>query len=147
MAGKVQSRGPLAAFGLYGAWLVSVVATLGSLFFSEVWRLIPCTLCWYQRILMYPLAVILGMASFRDDAQIVTYILPLSIGGMAIAAYHYAMQMVPALADSSLCRAGIPCGEPDLNLLGFINIPTLSLVAFALITYLLWRTAAERQVA
>jgi disulfide bond formation protein DsbB len=125
-------------YALYMAWLVALVATGGSLYFSEVAGFIPCELCWYQRILMYPLAVILGIASYRDDRSVVPYVLPLTAGGAALSAFHYLLQKVPGMAALSPCREGIPCSGQYINWLGFITIPFLAFVAFVLISLLMW---------
>lgn len=130
---------------IYPAWIVATVAMLGSLYFSEVRLFIPCTLCWYQRILMYPLALILAIASYRQDKSVVVYALPLSILGLGVAAYHYAEQKIPSFGSAVLCRSGVPCATEYINWLGFITIPFLSLVAFAIITVLLALTAARRR--
>jgi len=124
-------------YGLYLAWLVALIATGGSLYFSEVAGFIPCELCWYQRILMYPLALILGIASYRDDRSVVIYTLPLSLIGAALSAYHYLLQKVPGLAELTPCKQGIPCSGQYINWLGFITIPFLAFVAFVLISLLL----------
>lgn len=125
------------ALGLYLAWLVALVATLGSLYFSEVRGYVPCVLCWYQRILMYPLTIILGIASFRQDDRITGYVLPLSILGGAISLFHYLEQKVPGFGAPQLCRQGVPCNVQYINWLGFITIPFLALTAFTLITVIL----------
>ncbi|MEJ2667251.1 MAG: disulfide oxidoreductase [Deinococcales bacterium] len=122
---------------LYLAWLVALAATLGSLYFSEVRHFVPCTLCWYQRILMYPLAIVLGIASYRQASTIRLYVLPLSILGIGFATYHVLEQHIPGFGAPGLCKAGIPCSLHYIDWLGFITIPLLSLVAFALITLLL----------
>jgi disulfide bond formation protein DsbB len=124
-------------FGLYFAWIVAIVATLGSLYFSEIARFVPCTLCWYQRIFMYPLTIILGIASYRSDARIVKYALPLSVIGGSISLYHYLIQKVSFLKTMEPCKVGIPCTEDYINWLGFITIPFLALIAFILITLFL----------
>jgi disulfide bond formation protein DsbB len=141
--------GLLREFGLYLAWLVAVVATLGSLYFSEVRLFVPCALCWYQRILMYPLVVVLGIASFKQDTQVVRYALPLASLGALFALYHYAQQKIPGFAGPTLCRVGVPCTVEYINWLGFITIPFLALVAFVLIIALLLgvRQAARREAA
>ncbi len=122
---------------LYAAWLVSVVATLGSLYFSEIRGFIPCELCWFQRILMYPLTIILGIAAYRQDYGIRLYALPLSIVGGLTSTFHYMLQKVPAFAVIQPCRHGVPCHSAYINWLGFITIPFLALTAFILITVLL----------
>jgi disulfide bond formation protein DsbB len=121
-------------YSLYLAWLVAIVATAGSLFFSEVRHFVPCTLCWYQRILMYPLVILLGIASFRNDKHIVPYVLPLSVLGFGIALFHVLEQNIPGFGAPQLCSAGVPCSVKYINWLGFISIPVLSLTAFTLIT-------------
>lgn len=119
---------------LYSAWLVSVVATLGSLYFSEISGFVPCELCWYQRIAMYPLAVLLGIATFQRDVKIVKYALPLSLVGGIISLFHYLEQKVPGFGGIKPCASGVPCNAEYINWLGFITIPFLALTAFLLIT-------------
>jgi disulfide bond formation protein DsbB len=124
-------------FGLYAAWLVAIVATAGSLYFSEVRLFVPCTLCWYQRIMMYPLVILLGVASYRQDRKVVVYALPLAVIGGAFSLFHYLEQKVPGFSAPTLCRVGVPCNQEYINWLGFITIPFLALVAFVLISVLL----------
>ncbi|MFP5108721.1 disulfide oxidoreductase [Neobacillus sp. C211] len=116
------------------SWIAAIIATLGSLYFSEVMHFIPCTLCWYQRIFMYPLAIILGVAVYRDDKGIFRYALPLSIIGMLIAGYHTLLQKIPYLQQFEMCTSGVPCSKDYINWLGFITIPLLALIAFTIIT-------------
>lgn len=94
---------------LYFAWIVAVVATLGSLYFSEILQYTPCELCWFQRIFM-------------------------SIMGGAISAYHYMLQKIPGFAGLKPCTNGVPCNVDYINWLGFVTIPFLALIAFMLIT-------------
>jgi len=121
-------------YGLYFAWLVAIVATGGSLYFSEVRHFVPCQLCWFQRIFMYPLVIVLGIASYRDDRRISYYVLPLSVLGGSISLYHYLEQKVPGFGSALLCQVGIPCNVQYINWWGFITIPLLALTAFVLIT-------------
>lgn len=116
------------------SWLTAITAMLGSLFFSEVMHFIPCTLCWYQRILMYPLAVLIGIAFYNDDRRIYKYVLPLSIIGMMISGYHYSLQKIPFLQKFEVCTSGVPCSGDYINWLGFITIPLLAFTAFTIIT-------------
>jgi disulfide bond formation protein DsbB len=116
------------------AWIAAIIATLGSLYFSEVRHFIPCTLCWYQRIFMYPLAIILGIAIYRNDNSIYRYVLPLSIIGMVISAYHTVLQKIPYLQQFEMCTTGVPCSKDYLNWLGFITIPLMAFIAFTVIT-------------
>jgi disulfide bond formation protein DsbB len=115
-------------------WIAALIATIGSLYFSEVLHYIPCTLCWYQRIFMYPLAIMLGIAFYQNDRGIVKYALPLSIIGMIISGYHTALQKIPYLQQFEMCTSGVPCSKDYINWLGFITIPILALTAFTIIT-------------
>jgi disulfide bond formation protein DsbB len=118
----------------YLAWLVAIAATVGSLYFSEIRQFVPCTLCWWQRIFMYPLVVVLGVATFRQDHQVWRTALPLSLVGLATATYHYLLQKVPAFTPPASCALGVPCNVQYINWFGFVTIPFLALVAFAGIT-------------
>lgn len=116
------------------AWVTSIIAMGGSLYFSEQMGFIPCTLCWYQRILMYPLVIFLGIAFYRNDKGIYKYVLPMSVIGMIVSTYHYALQKMPSLQEFSVCSSGVPCSGHYINWLGFITIPFLALIAFTIIT-------------
>ena len=124
-------------YGLYLAWQVALVATGGSLYFSEIREFVPCVMCWYQRILMYPLALILGMASYRQDFRIIPYALPFSVLGILVSATHYMQQKIPGFGGVGACNVGVPCNVEYINWLGFITIPFLALTAFVLISVLL----------
>jgi disulfide bond formation protein DsbB len=124
-------------YGLYFAWVVSLVATGGSLYFSEIALFEPCKLCWFQRIFMYPLTVLLGIASYRDDRRIIPYTLPLSVIGGSISFYHYLLQKVPAMKSFTPCTQGVPCTGDYINWFGFVTIPFMALTAFVLITWFL----------
>lgn len=124
------------------AWITSIIAMVGSLFFSERMGFIPCTLCWYQRILMYPLVVFLGIAFYRNDREIYKYILPISITGILMSSYHYALQKIPSMQEFSSCTSGVPCSGQYINWFGFVTIPFLALIAFIFITIMmciLWK--------
>jgi disulfide bond formation protein DsbB len=122
---------------LLAAWLVAIVATASALFIGEVMMMVPCQLCWYQRIFMFPLAIVLGMACFSDDRRGAVYALPLAVGGLLMAAYH--TLLVAGLIPKSWipCSAGVSCADQKLEILNGIQIPWLSLVAFFTITLLL----------
>lgn len=122
---------------VYFAWLFSLVATGGSLYFSEVMQFVPCTLCWYQRIFMYPLVVVLGLGSYKQDKNAITYALPFSVAGWAVALYHVLLQKLPNFGSDAVCSGGVSCVDPYINWLGFITIPVLSLAAFTVINVLL----------
>jgi disulfide bond formation protein DsbB len=128
---------------LGAAWVVATVASLGSLYFSDVVGFIPCALCWYQRIAMYPLVVILGVAAVRSDEVAWRYALPLSTIGLAIAAYHAFIQYRPALAPT-VCDAAAPCTARYVAVFGFISIPVMAGFGFLLISALLLLVRASR---
>ncbi len=119
---------------LYIAWLQSIVATLGSLYFSEVMKFPPCVLCWYQRILMYPLVFILAVGMVRKDKKVYTYVLPLSIMGLCIALYHNLLYYQILPESAAPCINGVSCTTKFIEWFGFITIPLLSLIAFTVIT-------------
>lgn len=119
------------------AWGVSLVAMLGSLYLSEIAHLVPCSLCWYQRIAMYPLVFVLGAGLFRRDPGVWRFAIPLSVVGLFIAAYHVAIQWKPTL-DIELCATGAPCTGRYLAVFGFISIPTMAGAAFLLINVLMF---------
>jgi disulfide bond formation protein DsbB len=125
-------------YSLYLAWVVSLVAVAGSLFLSDYIGYEPCKLCWFQRIFMYPQAILLAIASYKNDRSQIPYLLPLSVIGGLISLYHYAEQKIPGLAKLLPCTSGVPCDQDYFNWLGFITIPFLALVAFILIFVLLW---------
>ncbi|MFC5540988.1 MAG: disulfide oxidoreductase [Bacilli bacterium] len=114
-------------------WLVSLVATLGSLYFSEVRGYEPCELCWYQRILMYPIVLITLVAYIQKNARIAVTTAVFSCIGGAISLYHYGIQKLDFLAESAPACGRVPCTGEYINWLGFITIPFLALVAFILI--------------
>jgi len=120
------------------ATAVAVTATAGSFYLSEVAHFPPCTLCWYQRIAMYPLAVILLIAAIRRDHGIRIYAAALATIGAAISVYHRVVQAYPDLQAGSSCDPSAPCTAAYIEQLGFITIPYMALSAFLLILALLW---------
>ena len=130
-------RDVVAPGALWLAFLVALTATAGSLYFSQVALLEPCSLCWYQRIAMYPLVLILGLAAWRADTGIRRYVAPLAAIGALIAAYHVVLQRLPGLPTVS-CSLTAPCSAIELERFGFVTIPFMALVAFlAILTVLL----------
>ena len=130
-------RDAVAPIALTAALAVAVLASAGSLYFSEVAHFEPCRLCWYQRIAMYPLVAILAIAAWRRDAEIWRYVLPVASIGALVSAYHYALEWLPWL-DSGACSADVPCTLVWFRQLGFISLPYLAFSAFALIITLVW---------
>ncbi|SES70011.1 disulfide bond formation protein DsbB [Oceanobacillus limi] len=118
---------------LLGIWTVSIIATAGSLFYSEVMGYIPCELCWYQRILMYPLVIIYGVSIWKKDINLVLPGFILSGIGMFVSTYHYLVQKLPALQDAGDACGLVPCNAAYVNYFGFVTIPFLAGIAFVLI--------------
>lgn len=117
-----------------GAFIVSATATLGSLFLSEVAHFEPCKLCWFQRIFMYPLPILIGVALWKKTKDVWQYVLPLSVIGGVIAIYHYYYQLNPqALIPCSTVGFSVSCSERFFTHFGYITIPWMSFSAFALI--------------
>ena len=140
----------LQQYGAILAFVVALVATLGSLYFSEIAGFVPCTLCWYQRILMYPLTVITLVGFIKQDEYLPNYVLPLAILGLIVSGYHYLVQL-GAFGHPAACAIGIPCNLRYVNYFGFVTIPLLALTAFTLITAVMlatrWAYAQEEPVA
>jgi len=122
---------------LFLAWILATVATLGSLFFSEIMGLKPCVLCWYQRIFMYPLVVILLLGMFPLDKGVIRYALPLAALGWLFAIYHYLLYSGYIPEGLQPCDKEASCAEINLELFGFITIPMLSILAYTAIIALL----------
>ncbi|WP_227978762.1 disulfide oxidoreductase [Deinococcus terrestris] len=118
----------------YVAWLQALIATTGSLYFSEVMHLPPCTLCWYQRIMMYPLVFVLAVSLLTQDRRVRAYALPLSVTGLLIAIYHNLLYYGVIPEGLTQCAAGVSCTARQIEWLGFVTIPLLSLTAFSIIT-------------
>lgn len=126
------------------AWLVATGATVGSLYYSEVVGFVPCELCWWQRIAMYPLVLVLGVAAVRGDRRVAWYGLPLSVVGLAIALYHILIQFQPTL-DVGMCDGGVPCTARYLSVFGFVSIPVMASGGFLLVTGLLAAALLDRR--
>ena len=114
----------------YPAWIIALVATAGSLFFSEVMQLPPCVLCWYQRIATYPLVLIIGIGIILDDARMKIYALPFAMIGLAISIYHNLLYYGFIPESITPCTEGVPCNAVQIEWLGFITIPLMGLGAF-----------------
>lgn len=130
------TRSSLGPISLIGAFVVAGLAMGGSLYFSEVAHFEPCKLCWFQRIFMYPLVFILGIAARHGDVGVRRYAAPLAVIGAVISIVHYTMEWFPSL-DSGVCSATAPCTVIWFRQLGFVTLPYLALSAFLLILALL----------
>lgn len=119
---------------LHIALLAAWIAMLGSLYFSEVAHYIPCTLCWYQRILMYPLTLVLAIGLLRRDENTPLLVLPFSVLGIGVSTYHVLLEKTDWFSGAATCQVGVPCTVLWINWFGFITIPFLALIAFLIIT-------------
>ena len=126
-----RGRDDLRAVALPLAFVVALVGTAGSLYFSEVAHFVPCQLCWFQRICLYPLTIVLGIAAWRRDTNIRPYVIAPAAIGLVIAAYHSWIQAFPPAGGSSFCTAAAPCTERYVWQFGFVSLPFMALCAFA----------------
>jgi hypothetical protein len=127
------------------AWIVATVTTLGSLYYSEIANFVPCRLCWYQRICMYPLAVILLVGLLLKDRRVRWYAAPFVIVGAPLSLYHWLVERVDFFAKSSSCSAEAPCTVPWFQELGYVTLAFMALSAFLLVgTLLVVDWGAER---
>jgi disulfide bond formation protein DsbB len=131
-----RARDALSPLALGASWAVAAIAASGSLYFSEGIGFVPCKLCWYQRIAMYPLVLILGVAVLRADVRVRRYAIPLACAGAIISVYHYQLERFPSQGSFS-CTLDVPCSVTLFTRLGFVSIPWMALSAFALIVVLL----------
>jgi len=141
----LSKRGIWQEYMPYLAFGTALVATLGSLYYSEIVGFIPCTLCWYQRILMYPLILITLVGILTRDERLPYYVLPLSVVGLGFSSYHYLLQL-GVIEHTGVCAVGVPCNARYVNYFGFVTIPLMAGTAFAIITVsmaLAWRAAAR----
>ena len=126
-------RGRAWPWPLLGGCAVAVTAVAGSLYFSEIRHFEPCLLCWYQRILMYPLAVIMGFALITRVSVMAWLVLGAAVVGQAVAAYHVLLQKTSWFSSATTCGTGPSCAIPYIDWFGILTIPMLSLMAFMLI--------------
>lgn len=124
-------------FLLFFAWLIALTAMLSTLLMSELLRWPVCHLCWYQRIALYPLVILLGISAYRNEKIIIPYALPFPVIGLIFSVYQYLEQMMPGFTPIELCSKDIPCSVIHLKLAGFITIPLLSAIACAVLLALL----------
>jgi disulfide bond formation protein DsbB len=129
------------------AWVVAIVTTAGSLWYSEHFHFLPCELCWYQRILMYPLVAILGVGWFRRDRAVWITALPFLVLGPMVSLYHWLVERVPSFAESTSCSIDAPCSAPYFEKLGFVTLAWMALSSFLLMGSLLalYATTTRRQ--
>lgn len=132
-----KAEGTLNSMLPYAAWVIALISMAGSLFFSEVMNLPPCILCWYQRIAMYPLVLIIAIGIIKGDGRFKTYALPLAAIGLCISVYHNLLYYSILPESIAPCAEGISCTSRQIELLGFITIPLMAIAAFSAITFCL----------
>ncbi len=123
---------------LFISWIIVIISVLGSLFFSEVMDFAPCSLCWYQRILLYPLTILFLLGLFPFDKAVIKYSLPLVIAGWFVTLYHNLLYIGIIPETIAPCSQGVSCSEQYIEFLGFISIPLLSLAAYSTLLTLLF---------
>jgi disulfide bond formation protein DsbB len=123
---------------VFAAWLLAAAGTLGALFFGEVMKLPPCSLCWYQRIFMFPLALVLPFALFPFSRAVVRAVLPLPVIGGLLAVWHQLLVAGVIPERVAPCTQGVSCSETVITWFGFVTIPLLAFVAFSAISVLLF---------
>lgn len=118
-------------------FLVASIATFGSLFFSEIMNFVPCSMCWYQRIFMYPLVLIFLINLLYPDDKVFKYSMTLVATGLAFSIYHNLL-MFDIIPESVVpCVSGVPCSTEYINWFGFVTIPLLSLISYSILFVLL----------
>lgn len=134
---QADRRSDAAWLMVFAGWTAASLATLGALFFSEVMELPPCVLCWYQRIFMFPLVLVLPLGLFPFDGRVVRYALPLAAAGWLVSLFQ--VLLVAGVIPEGIrpCTRGVPCSDVQIEWLGFVNIPLLSFLAFTTINALL----------
>ena len=122
---------------IFSAWLFATASTLAAVFLGEIMGYAPCVLCWYQRICMFPLVLVLAAGLFPLDPRVLRYALPLTLAGWLLAAFHLALLWGLIPENIQPCQQGVPCSETQVTWFGFVHIPLLSFLAFSLIAALL----------
>lgn len=128
---------------LFIAWLVATASTLGALFLGEVMGYTPCVLCWYQRIAMFPLVLVLAVGLFPFDPRVVRYAMPLAVVGALLAMFHMALVAGWIPEGIKPCQQGVPCSDVKVVWFGFVTIPLLSVLSFFAIVGLLLATQSK----
>lgn len=133
---------------LFLSLVIATVATLGSLYYSEIASFNPCNLCWFQRIFMYPLVVILGFGAYRGDDKVVDYSLALAGIGALISTYHNYIYYTTSIASpSGICASGVSCIQRYVVGFEYLTLPLMALTAFiAIIIILLMRKYRQKRL-
>jgi disulfide bond formation protein DsbB len=130
-------------YELWAAFVVAAIATGGSLFLSEVAGYVPCEMCWYQRICMYPLSLLTLFAAVHRDYRVARYLVPFPVIGACVSIYHLLIEN-KVVATPQACQVGAGCTVKWINYFGYMTIPTLAFTAFALLIVFLGLATASR---
>ena len=136
LVARDRVRGWFWGYELWAAFLVAAIATGGSLFLSDVAGFVPCEMCWYQRICMYPLSLLTLFAAYHRDYRLARYLLPFPIIGACVSIYHLLIEN-KVVATPAACQIGAGCAVKWIDYFGYMTIPTLAFTAFALLTMFL----------
>jgi disulfide bond formation protein DsbB len=142
LAVRDRLRALLWGYELWAAFVVAAVATGGSLFLSQVAGFVPCELCWFQRICMYPLSILTLFLAWHGDNRTTRYLLPFPVIGGCVSIYHILVEN-HVVATPAACQVGAGCTVKWIDYFGYMTIPTLALTGFVLLTIFLGLAAAE----
>jgi disulfide bond formation protein DsbB len=147
MENNNENNAPWPVGYLILAWIGSIIGLLGSLYFSEIKHFAPCVLCWFQRICMYPLVLLLPIGIVIRDRNVYLYALPLAIAGLTVSVYQNLLYYHIISEDLAPCVIGNSCTTKFIHLFGFLDIPQLAALGFLGMTILLlmFRAAVKRQ--
>jgi disulfide bond formation protein DsbB len=132
LVARERLRGWIWGYELWAAFVVASIATGGSLFLSDVAGFVPCEMCWYQRICMYPLSLLTLFAAVHRDYRFARYLLPFPVIGAGVSIYHLLIEN-HVVSTPAQCNVGAGCTVKWINYFGYMTIPTLALTAFALL--------------
>lgn len=124
-------------YSIYAAWATALIATAGSLYFSEISHFPPCVLCWYQRIFMYPLVIIIAVGILEKNKNVYRYVLPMTAIGWTISVFHNLLYYKIIPESAAPCYTGVSCTTKFIEWFGFITIPFLSFIAFTIVALLM----------
>lgn len=143
LSGRLTIVDVVRPHALWWAFVVAASSMLGSLYFSEVADYAPCKLCWYQRVAMYSLAIILLVAAIRRDRSVVPYAVPLAVIGLLVSTYHYLVEWFPTL-ETNVCSTDVPCTTVWFRTFGFVSLAFMAFCGFtAVVTVLLCTHQSE----
>jgi disulfide bond formation protein DsbB len=142
LVARDRIRRALWGYELWAAFVVAGIATGGSLFLSQVAGFVPCEMCWFQRICMYPLSLLTLLMAIRGDNRAARYLLPFPVIGAAVSVYHLLIEN-HVVSTPEACQVGAGCAVKWINYFGYMTIPTLALTAFVLLTIFLGLAAAD----